>query len=158
MIREVAGDIVLSESEWIAHGVAPMDDFQSGLGASMKQAFPEMAAAFIDYCKRLHPMPGDAWQWNGPGKKIVCLFTQQQALKKGDKPGPATVEAVEHALANLKKFVTKGKARSLALSKIATGAGGLPWEKVKPVIEKSLGELAIPVVVYTKHEPGVGAE
>lgn len=158
MIREVAGDICLSKADVIAHAVAPADEFLSGLGAAMKKAFPDMAVAFTDYCKRLHPMPGDAWTWAGQGKKIVCLFTQQQALKKGEKPGAATLDAVSHALANLKKTVTKSKAKSLAISKVATGAGGLPWAEVKPLLDKYLGDLPCTVSVYTTHQPGVAGD
>jgi O-acetyl-ADP-ribose deacetylase (regulator of RNase III) len=158
MIREVAGDILLSKADVIAHAVAPADDFLTGLGKSMKEAFPEMNTAFLDYCKKLHPMPGDAWTWNGQGKKIVCLFTQQQALKKGEKPGAATIDAVDHALTNLRSVLKKTKAKTCAVSKVASGTGGMDWAKVKPLVDKHLSDLSCQVVVYTTHKPGVAAE
>jgi len=162
MIREVTGDIVLTKADVLGHAVAPADEFSSGLAASLNQAFPELLPAFTDYCKRLHPMPGDLWTWSGRGKngpiKVACLFTQQQALKKGEKPGPATLEAVTHALGNLRKFLQKNKAKTCALSKIATGAGGLAWPEVKSLIEKHLGDLPVQVSVYTTVKPGVAAD
>ncbi len=162
MIREVTGDILLTRAEVIAHAVAPADEFQTGLGASMRDEFPALVTAFADYCKRLHPMPGDAWTWSGQGKngplKIVCLFTQQQALKKGEKPGPATLEAVDHALTNLRSTLKKTKAKSAALPRIATGAGGLPWNEVKPLIDKHLSDLATQVVIYGTFKPGIAGE
>jgi hypothetical protein len=36
--------------------------------------------------------------------------------------------------------------------------GGLKWEDVKPLIEKHLGHLPIPVYVYTTFRPGVQAK
>jgi O-acetyl-ADP-ribose deacetylase (regulator of RNase III) len=159
VIREVTGDLLLSKADIMAHGVAPADELDTGLGASMREAFPEMFAAFRDYCRALHPMPGDAWTWSGQGKngpaRIVCLFTQQQALGKGQKPGPATLEAVKHALYNLKKAAKKVNARSVAIPMIGTGAGGLAWKDVKPVVEKQLGDLEIDVLVYTNVQKGV---
>lgn len=162
MIREVSGDLLLSKADVIAHCVAPADDCATGLAQTLREEFPNMYTAFREHCKALHPMPGDAWTWSGTGKngplKIVCLFTQQQALGRGDKPGPATLEAVSHALTNLRKALKKVKAKSLALPKIATGAGGLNWADVKPVLEKELAEVTIPVTVYTTYKKGVPAE
>ena len=34
---------------------------------------------------------------------------------------------------------------------------GLKWDEVKPLIEKQLGELRIPVYVYTTYQKGVKA-
>ena len=155
MIREVTGDILLSNADVIAHGVAPADELETGLGAGMRETFPDMFTAFREYCKALHPMPGDAWTWNGPGKKVVCLFTQQQALVKGQKPGPATLEAVRHALVNLKKAAKKVKAKTVAIPMIGTGAGGLVWKDVKPVVEQQLADLEADVQVYTNYQKGV---
>jgi O-acetyl-ADP-ribose deacetylase (regulator of RNase III) len=157
VIREVSGDILLTKAELIAHGVAPADEHTVGLAAGMRETFPGYFEAFRDYCKALHPMPGDGWTWGGAGKKIVCLFTQQQALTKGAKPGPASIEAVDHAMVNLKKAIKKTKAKSVALTKLATGAGGLSWEQVKPVILRHLEEIETPVILYSDYQRGVPA-
>lgn len=161
MIREVSGDILLSKADVIAHGVAPADALATGLGAGMREAFPAMFEPFHEYCKALHPMPGDSWTWSGSGKrgpvKVVCLFTQQQALVKGQKPGPATLEAVRHSLGNLKKALKKVKATSVALAKVGTGAGGLAWADVKPIVTEQLSDLSIPVLLYSDYQRGVPA-
>jgi O-acetyl-ADP-ribose deacetylase (regulator of RNase III) len=162
VIREVSGDLLLSKADVIVHCVAPSDEFQTGLAQSMREEFPEMFTAFQAYCKALHPMPGDAWTWSGQGKngpvKIVCLFTQQQALGKGQKPGLATVESVGTALKNLRNALKKVKAKSVALPKLATGAGGLNWTDVKPIVEKQLAEVTIPVDLYTTFTKGAAAD
>ena len=157
MIREVSGDILLSKADVIAHGVAPSEEMTVGLAASMNQTFPGLADAFKEYCKALHPMPGDAWTWNGPGKRVICLFTQQQALTKGGKPGPANLDAVKHTLYNLKKHLRKVKARSCALSKVATGAGGLPWAEVKTLVASELADVEIPIFLYADYQRGIPA-
>ncbi len=43
MIREVAGDLLLSEVEAIAHGVAPNDHFDQGLALALREKWPAMA-------------------------------------------------------------------------------------------------------------------
>jgi hypothetical protein len=44
------------------------------------------------------------------------------------------------------------------LPKLASGVGGLDWKDVKPLIEKHLGNLEIPVYVYSTYHPGVKAK
>jgi O-acetyl-ADP-ribose deacetylase (regulator of RNase III) len=66
-IREVAGDILLAKTDIIAHGVAPQDEFNSGLAASIGQQWPDLVPAFQKYCKELHPMPGDGWTFGTGG-------------------------------------------------------------------------------------------
>jgi hypothetical protein len=41
--------------------------------------------------------------------------------------------------------------------RLATGVGGLDWKDVKPLLEKHLGQLSIPVYVYGTYHPGVQA-
>jgi hypothetical protein len=47
---------------------------------------------------------------------------------------------------------------SLALPRVATGVGGLPWDEVRPVIDDRLGDLRIPVYVYAEFHPGLQAD
>lgn len=162
MIRELSGDLLLSKADVIVHSVAPSDECQTGLSLSMRQEFPDMFKAFQDYSRALHPMPGDVWTWSGQGKngplKIVCLFTQQQALSKSEKPGPATLESASTALKNLRNVLKKVKAKSAALPMVGTGAGGLKWVDVKPLVDKHLSDLPTQVHVYTTVKKGVAAE
>jgi O-acetyl-ADP-ribose deacetylase (regulator of RNase III) len=43
---------------------------------------------------------------------------------------------------------------SIALPKLATGVGGLEWSEVEPLIEKHMGSLNIPVIVYNSYSKG----
>jgi O-acetyl-ADP-ribose deacetylase (regulator of RNase III) len=65
---------------------------------------------------------------------------------------------VNHCLKALRKTIEYEKFSSVALPKLATGVGGLDWKNVKPLIEKHLGDLAIPVYVYSTCQPGVKAK
>ena len=46
---------------------------------------------------------------------------------------------------------------SVALPRIATGVGGLDWAEVQPLVERHLGDLGIPVIIYTEYHNGVTA-
>lgn len=159
MIHDVEGDILLSKAQAIAHGIAPNDDFHSGLALSLRERWPGMYKDFRHYCQTRHPSPGEAWTWAGPdAPRIVNLFTQEGAQgHHGGKPGRAQASHVGKCLRELRHIAEKEKFASLALPRVATGVGGLDWAEVRPLIDKHLGDLAIPVYVYGVFHKDVAA-
>jgi O-acetyl-ADP-ribose deacetylase (regulator of RNase III) len=158
MIKEVVGDILLSQAEAIAHGIAPHDDFKQGLALALREQWPAMYKDFRHYCQTYHPKPGTLWSWKGPGSPIIInLFTQAPPAGHESRPGKATVSNVNHALQELKKEARNQQVKSLALPRLATGVGGLTWDEVKPLIEGTLKDLGLPVYVYTTYKKGVAA-
>ena len=164
MIREVAGDILLSQAQVIAHGIAPQDHFDIGLARSLHERWPSMVR---DYRHAVHAkviQPGEIWAWagvddHGKAVRIVNLITQDM-LNQGPaaKPGKATLQNVDHALKALVDYVQKEGVTSVALPRLATGVGGLDWSDVKPLIEKRFAGVAATVVVYETYRQGVKAE
>ena len=159
MIYELTGDLLLSQAQAIAHGVAPNDSFTSGLAQQLRTSWPSMYKDFRHYCQTVTPKPGEVWAWAGVGgTRIVNLFTQEPPPSHGARPGKATIENVNHSLKALAKVIEAEKITSVALPRLATGVGGLKWDDVKPLIDKHLGHLPIPVYVYTTFRSGVQAE
>jgi O-acetyl-ADP-ribose deacetylase (regulator of RNase III) len=155
MIREVSGDILLTQAQVIAHGIAPYDNFAQGLALSLREMWPDLYKDFRHYCHQQNPKEGELWSWrsaNGPW--VVNLFTQQAPASKNDHPGRAHTEYVNKALRELKKLVEKEQFTSIALPRLATGVGGLEWTDVQPLIKKHLAELTIPVIIYTTYLKG----
>lgn len=158
MIKEVHGDILLSGAQAIAHGVSPNDDFHQGLALALREQWPALYKDFRHYCQTAHPKAGEAWLWgSADGRRIVNLLTQEAAYGHGEKPGAATLPHVNHALRALRKIVETEKLKSLALPRLATGVGRLDWKDVEPLIQEHLGDVGIPVYVYTRYEKGVKA-
>jgi O-acetyl-ADP-ribose deacetylase (regulator of RNase III) len=155
MIHKVTGDILLSKANAIAHGVAPNDDFHSGLALALRTEWPALYKDFRHFHHQRHPDTGELWTWSGAGSaRIVCLFTQEPAPRAGAHAGKATLENVNHALRELHKLAEKEKFTSIALPRLATGVGGLAWNEVEPLIEKHLGSLGIPVIIYETYAAG----
>jgi O-acetyl-ADP-ribose deacetylase (regulator of RNase III) len=159
MIRYVTGDLLKSKAAAIAHGVAPNDPFNQGLAHALREAWPAMYKDFRHYCQSQHPKAGECWTWGGAeGARIVALFTQEAAYEHGAKPGKATTALVNHALRALTAEARKEGFKSLALPRLATGVGGLDWSDVKPLLEKHLAELGVPVYVYEHYVAGQAAD
>jgi len=98
-------------------------------------------------------------QQGGGVRRIVNLVTQN-TLGQGPsaKPGKASVENVRAALQSLARFVRQEGITSVALPRLATGVGGLAWDDVKPLITQYLGDLAVPVIVYSTYRKDVQAD
>ena len=157
MIKEVSGDILMSDAKVIAHCVAPMDHFENGLALSLREMYPAMVKDFRHYCHASHPKAGEIFTWGGAdGKQVVSLMAQEplESNHAHGHPHKATMPNLEHALKKLEKLAREEKYTSLAIPKLATGVGGLSWNDVKPVVEKYLGGLGIPVYAYTTYVKG----
>lgn len=158
MIYELSGDILLSGAKAIAQGVAPNDDFHAGLALQLREQMPALYKDFRHFCQTTHPKAGGLWTWmSADGHYIVNLFTQEAAYEHGSKPGHALISNVNHVLHALRNLIQKEQITSVALPRLACGVGGLDWNEVKPLIEKHLGDLGIPVYVYSTYHKGVKA-
>ncbi len=158
MIKEVSGDILLTEAQAIAHGVAPNDHFDHGLALALREKWPAMQKDFRHYAQQTHPKPGEIWSWGGYGARIVNLLTQEGSFDKGARPGRASVANVNHCLKRLRHFIEAENLTSIALPKLATGVGGLDWSEVKPLIQQHLGDLPVNIYVYTEFHAGQKAK
>jgi O-acetyl-ADP-ribose deacetylase (regulator of RNase III) len=163
MIQEVEGDILLSKTQVIAHGIAPQDHFDSGLALALRERWPSMVRDYRHAARAHAPEAGGIWPWQGVDERgntryIVNLLTQSMLYTgPSAKPGKASLENVGRCLRELVKYVQKEEVKSLALPCLATGVGGLAWPDVKALIQKYLGELDIPVIVYEVYRKGVAA-
>jgi O-acetyl-ADP-ribose deacetylase (regulator of RNase III) len=155
MIHEVSGDILLTQAQAIAHGISPNEHFESGLALALREQWPAMAKDFRHYAHQTHPRAGELWTWSGTGGSVIFnLLTQDGEHEHGAKAGRATIANVNHCLKRLRHELDKGRVKSLAMPKLATGAGGLAWAEVHRLLVQYLGELAIPVYVYTTYHQG----
>ena len=159
MIKEVTGDIMLTEAQAIAHGVAPNDHFDRGLALELRKNYPAMVKDFRHYCRLENPEPGKVWMWGGVGGvRVFNLLTQEPAKSQKSHPGKASLHNVNGTLKELAKMAKEEEITSLALPRLATGVGGLDWEDVKPAIYERLSDLEIPIYIYTVYTKGVKAD
>jgi O-acetyl-ADP-ribose deacetylase (regulator of RNase III) len=159
MLHEVSGDILLSNAEAIAHGVAANDPMDQGLALALHTDYPAMHKDYHHWCHTQQRKPGEAWIWaSADGKRIINLITQEGGYGHGSRPGRSSVKHVNDGLRSLKKLINKENITSIAIPKLATGVGGLEWAAVKPLIENQLGDIDVTVYVYADFKPGQQAQ
>jgi O-acetyl-ADP-ribose deacetylase (regulator of RNase III) len=155
VIHQVSGDILLTQAQVIAHGVAPNDPMSQGLALALHAKYPALHKDFHHWCSQVHPKPGAAWMWGtAGGVRVVNLLTQDGGYGHGARPGAATLAHVRESLKALARMSEAEGFSSIALPRLATGVGGLPWADVWPIVEDRLGSLRIPVYVYATYHPG----
>lgn len=159
MIYEVEGDILLTDAQAIAHGVAANDPMNQGLAAALHERYPAMHKDFHHWCRQRHPKLGSAWIWSGAnGARVINLITQEGGYERGSKPAQASLTSVNHALRELKKLIKDEALMSVALPRLATGVGGLEWSDVQPLVHRQLADAAADVYVYHRYVPGQKAK
>jgi len=155
MIHEVKGDILLSHAQVIAHAIAPHEHFDQGLALSLGEQWPALVKDYSHFYHAMQPKSGDTWVWSGAmSKHIINLLVNEPSVGKGEQRGRAKPEDVDRALRKLRRLLESERFASLALPRLATGAGGLDWHVVRPLIEHHLGELALPIYIYIDFEKG----
>lgn len=164
MIKEVTGDILLSKADLLAHGISAQDPFDSGLALALRERWPSLVKDYRHYAHSKAIEAGQIWTWagvqEGGGVRRIANLVTQDTLGQGPsaKPGKATLENVRHALQNLARLVRQEGIRSVALPRLATGVGGLEWAQVEPLVAQYLGDVGVPVVVYTTYRKGQQAD
>ena len=159
MIHDVVGDILLTGADVIAHGVAPNDHFEQGLAHSLREQWPAMYKDFRHNMHTSHPKEGGAVHWGGADNvRIIHLLTQEHAKGDHGHPGKAKTSYVNKSLKDLRSWMDKEGAKSVALPALATGVGGLDWSEVKPLIEKHLGDADFDVYLYVEYHKGQRAK
>jgi O-acetyl-ADP-ribose deacetylase (regulator of RNase III) len=163
MIQYVTGDILLSQAQVIAHGIAPQEHFDQGLALALRERWPSMVRDYRHAQRGQHLDAGTVWSWagvdgDGSTRTILNLLTQKMVGEgPSARPGKATLETVNHAMKALARYAGSTGVTSIALPRLATGVGGMDWTDVKPLVEHHLGPLGIPVIVYETYHPGVAA-
>ena len=157
MIRQVNGDILLSKARVIAHGVAPNDDHARDSRTRCASMRPRCTRTSATTARRSTRRRARSGPGRAPTASAGGAVHATAGLHPGERPGRATLSNVHHALQALRRFIDEERPASLALSRLATGVGGLDWDEVLPEIEKHLGDAGIPIIVYSTYHAGQAA-
>jgi O-acetyl-ADP-ribose deacetylase (regulator of RNase III) len=146
MIKIVAGDILRTTSEYLAHGVASgaEEGIGTGLALRISSKWPEAQKHLRQFSRGNKFQGGDLFVVapgrNRPG--IIYIATQPDMYD-------ASLSFVNRGLRKLARFCVKHKIGSVALPRIGAGLGKLDWEtETKPLIMKHLADLNTTFTLY----------
>jgi O-acetyl-ADP-ribose deacetylase (regulator of RNase III) len=146
MIEFTSGDLLQSDTQYIAQGVAEgnQEGLGTGLALKISKRWPAIQAAFKKHTRSGSFRGGSIWVSpptdDRPG--VVYLATQPDMYH-------ATVSYLRKSLRSLVKWANKEDVDSAALPKIGAGLGKLSWElEVKPLMIEHLEESRCRFVVF----------
>lgn len=141
MINYVQGNIFNSQVQTIVNPVNCVGVMGSGLALEFKKRYHKMYYSYKMACNK---------ELFAIGKLMLCDESDYRILLFPTKTGWREPSKIEYIESGLKKFVETYESKnitSIAFPKLGCGKGGLDWQEVKPIMERYLGNLSIPIIV-----------
>lgn len=147
MLLYVKQNIFESPAQVLVNAVNTVGVMGKGIAKKYKQLYPEMYQQYRYFCENDMLEIGKLWIYKDKNKWILSFPTKKHWR---------TSSKVEYIEEGLKKFVETYEEKgiySISFPQLGTGNGGLDWEtEVKPLFEKYLKPLPIPVFVHIVDE------
>lgn len=134
--------LMTSPAQTVVNTVNCVGVMGKGIAAEFKQRFPSMFREYKEICSKGLLEPGKLWLWQGADQWVLNFPTKKHWR------GPSKLEWIEMGL---QKFVEQYQARGIteiAFPRLGCGNGGLSWMDVKPLMERYLSPLPIPVYIH----------
>jgi len=139
MVEYTQGNLLKADAEALVNTVNCVGVMGKGIALQFKQAYPEMAKAYADACKREEVQPGRMHVWDSQllrGPRYIINFPTKRHWR-----GKSRMEDIDAGLVALVETIRKHQIESVAVPPLGCGFGGLSWGEVKPRIERAFAEL-----------------
>ncbi|GAA0264223.1 macro domain-containing protein [Cryptosporangium japonicum] len=117
MLVDVEGDLLETRADALVNAVNTVGVMGKGIALDFKRAFPSNFRAYAD------------------SRYVVNFPTKAHWRSK------STLADVEAGLRDLRRVVLELGVQSVAVPALGCGNGGLPWSRVRPLIDEALGDL-----------------
>jgi O-acetyl-ADP-ribose deacetylase (regulator of RNase III) len=134
--------ILTSQAQTVVNTVNTVGVMGKGLASAFKARYPDMFKAYRELCKEKHLDIGQLWLWKGQNQWVLSFPTKRHWRN------PSKLTYIE---AGLKKFIAQYEQRGIreiAFPRLGCGNGGLNWDDVRPLMERYLSPLPIPVYIH----------
>lgn len=147
MMRFAKGNLLDADVEALVNTVNTVGVMGKGIALMFKEAFPANFREYAEACKRQEVEIGRMFvtmQSSPVGCRWIINFPTKKHWRTTTR-----MEWIEAGLADLRRVVQEKGIRSIAVPPLGCGQGGRKWTEVRPLIERSLGDLAdVDVIVF----------
>jgi O-acetyl-ADP-ribose deacetylase (regulator of RNase III) len=148
-MKYVTGNLLGANSQALVNTVNTVGVMGKGIALQFKEYFPANYKVYAGVCKKGEMHIGKMLvvrENTLDGERIIINFpTKIEWYKKSQ------YDYIEEGLKDLVSVIKEYKIMSMAIPPLGCGNGGLKWERVKPLMEKYLGN--IPNVDISIYEP-----
>lgn len=135
------GSIFDSGAQALVNPVNTVGVMGKGLALEFKKRFFNNFVAYKSACYQAKLRAGDVLVFDG--YPLIL-----NAATKGHWRNPSDLNDVEMCLFNIRYEIYDRNISSIAIPALGCGLGGLIWSDVKSMIERILGEVPIPILVF----------
>ena len=178
MIEYKTGDIFAEDVKALVAPVNCVGVMGRGLALQFKREFPDNFKKYSEKCKDEEIRPGNMFVFETssnrqseqlgltletqPGNKFASEARRTADPKyiinfptKRDWRRKSRMDDIESGLASLAEEIRTRRIRSIAIPALGCGLGGLPWRKVRELMEaklKPLAEAGVQIVIFEPKE------
>ncbi|MBK7964245.1 MAG: macro domain-containing protein [Bacteroidetes bacterium] len=150
-MKYITGNMLEAETEALVNTVNTVGVMGKGIALQFKERFPMNFKIYADACKKGEMQVGKMLvvkENTLNGEKLIINFpTKTEWFKKSQ------YSYIEDGLKDLAIVIEEYKIRSIAIPPLGCGNGGLKWEKVKPMMDKYLGQLSnVAIQIYEPND------
>jgi O-acetyl-ADP-ribose deacetylase (regulator of RNase III) len=147
MIRFTQGNLLEAQVDAVVNTVNTVGVMGKGIALMFKERFPENYKTYAAACKAGDVRIGEMFVVSGvelDGPRWIINFPT-----KKDWRHPTKLEWVSSGLVALNEVIREKRIKSIAIPPLGCGNGGLDWDVVRPLIEKSMSDLAdVEIIIY----------
>jgi O-acetyl-ADP-ribose deacetylase (regulator of RNase III) len=141
------GDILQAEAEAIVNTVNCVGIMGRGIALQFQKAFPDNYKAYKEACSRKEVVPGSMFIFD-TGQMVNPRYIVNFPTKRHWK-SQSRLDDIKTGLAALARELKERGIHSVAIPPLGCGLGGLSWNEVRPLIEKTFEDNpGVGVLVY----------
>lgn len=142
MLEYVSTSLFDSPAETLVNTVNTVGVMGKGIAAEFKRRYPEMFVRYKEYCDRGALDIGQLYLYKTPNKWVLNFPTKKHWRN------PSKVEYIEAGLIKFVQTYTEWGITSVSFPQLGCGNGDLAWSTVRPLMEKHLEDVRIPVYIH----------
>lgn len=135
-------NLLESNAQTLVNTVNCVGVMGKGIAKTFKDREPAMFDAYKRICAQGLLEPGKLWLWQGSDDWILNFPT------KVHWRNPSQLDWIEAGLAKFVSEYERRGIREISFPRLGCGNGGLDWEQVRPLMERYLISLPIPVYIH----------
>lgn len=139
MITYTTGNLLDANVDALVNTVNTVGVMGKGIALMFKERFPKNMLEYVKACKLNEVVIGKMFITETNeliSPRWIVNFPTKQHWRN-----PSELSWVKEGLIDLRKFILSNNVKSIAIPPLGAGNGGLNWEEVKPLIEKTLSDI-----------------
>lgn len=150
MLQFLQSSILESQAQTVVNTVNTVGVMGKGLAHAYREKYPAMFKVYKELCDKKQFSVGQLWLWRGTHQWVLNFPTKQHWRY------PSKMEYIESGLIKFVNNYESRGIREISFPRLGCGNGGLDWKDVKPLMEKYLEHLQIPIYIHD-YEVDIGA-